>query len=201
MTWLKGFNFRQTSGYVTDGANETYVVGDSYPTTRNGVTFGWESGLGGVVNRSTGVDRRLAGINYVFNDGGAHVFRVDLPNAGSYVLNAAFGDTTGGNGIPQSSKFQDGSTSLWTNSVTFNESPGWVDAVGNQHTTASDWVANNSPATFTCATTILRVAQGFVNNGNASRIAHLFVTSAAPPVIPARFLHRQQSIGLGLGVA
>ena len=37
-----GFNFRATSGFVTDAGDETYDVGSAYPVTRTGRTFGWE---------------------------------------------------------------------------------------------------------------------------------------------------------------
>jgi hypothetical protein len=68
----KGLNFRAASDFVTDGAGETYVLaGDHYPVTRGGVTFGWvlDSQTVQAVNRNSGYDRRLAGINYMAGDG------------------------------------------------------------------------------------------------------------------------------------
>jgi len=93
MAWDKGFNFRGTSGYVTDGANETYVLlGDAYPVTRNGVTFGWLSAPSSGDRDST-IDRRLAGINYTANDGASQRdFQIDLPAAGDYIISLALGD-------------------------------------------------------------------------------------------------------------
>jgi hypothetical protein len=102
LSWDKGFNFRQTSGFVTDGANETYVLsGDSYPATRNGVTFGWEDAPSGDRDRNSGIDRRLAGMNFVSSAAGASAyrFRVDLPAAGDYAVRLAIGDEANGSNV------------------------------------------------------------------------------------------------------
>lgn len=90
-----GINFRSTAGYVTDGANETYCSADGYPTTRGGATFGW-SAVDGARDRTTIVDRRLAGVNFV-NTIGAN-FRLDLPATGSYDVHVAAGDASTSNG-------------------------------------------------------------------------------------------------------
>lgn len=89
-----GFNFRATSGYVTDGTNETYVLAtDSYPTTRGGFTFGYVGTPGESRDRDSGVDRRLAGIHQADNATAQYTFRVDLTSAGSYNVSIANGDT------------------------------------------------------------------------------------------------------------
>jgi hypothetical protein len=98
-------NFRSTSGYVTDGAGQTYVLAtDTYPTTRGGVTFGWETpGPTGHANRSTSLDVRLAGIGYRVNSSGgaAGIFRVALPATGTYNLRLAMGDANYSHTTPQ----------------------------------------------------------------------------------------------------
>src|SRR5678816_4027126 len=96
-----GFNFRATSGFVTDGAEQTYVLtADTYPTTRGGFTFGWVilNDSPTAVDRDSGIDVRLAGINYLPGYGGVGIlsqsyFRVDLPTTGSYTIHLALGDT------------------------------------------------------------------------------------------------------------
>jgi hypothetical protein len=142
-----GLNFRQTSTYVTDGANETYVLGtDSYPTTRAGVTFGYTAGFSSAStrNRSTSVDRRLAGIHF---DGGTAdaVFRVDLPAAGVYEVRMAMGDAAGANGY--GCDLTDGISTLISIA---NGSNGTVftDATAARHT-AADWPTDNVAATVT----------------------------------------------------
>src|SRR5205809_595690 len=94
MSWDKGFNFRDSIGYVTDGTNETYVrdTGDVYPVTRNAVTFGWNSNLGGA-DRNSAIDRRLAGLNYS-SPGTSFTFQVDLTAPGTYDISLALGDAT-----------------------------------------------------------------------------------------------------------
>ena len=64
--WAIGFDFRASSNYVTDPAGDTYVLpSTAYPTTFNGVNFGWTNvSLVQARNRSTGVDPRLAGMNF-----------------------------------------------------------------------------------------------------------------------------------------
>src|SRR5581483_4227258 len=60
--WQQGFDFRATSTYVTDPPTSTYVLaGTSYPTSRNGATFGWaNTALVQSRDRNTMVDPRLA---------------------------------------------------------------------------------------------------------------------------------------------
>ena len=112
MSFDIGINFRATSGYVTDGANETYCLGDVYPTTRGGVTFGWDASLsGGTRDRNSGLDRRLAGINYIAAASG-QFFRIDLPSSGSADVHIAAGDA--GAGTVKAWDLQDNTTTFKT---------------------------------------------------------------------------------------
>ena len=92
-SWQQGFNFRSTAAYVTDPANTTHVLATTaYPTKGGNATFGWQNtSLVQSRDRSTGVDPRLAGINYA-NNGSPATFYVDLPSAGSYNVSLAMGD-------------------------------------------------------------------------------------------------------------
>ena len=92
-TWQQGFDFRNTANFVKDPPGATYVLSTTaYPTTVNAVGFGWTNpSLVEARDRSTGVDPRLAGINYAVN-GSQVTFYVDLPAAGTYNLALAMGD-------------------------------------------------------------------------------------------------------------
>jgi hypothetical protein len=105
MPWIKGFDFRQTITYIDDitpgqvtaeaAAGRTYVLEgagiDAYPTTRNGVTFGWlNTAVSATRNRNAAIDYRLSGVS--FNNGGISDVRVDLPAAGDYLVRLAAGD-------------------------------------------------------------------------------------------------------------
>lgn len=92
MSLAVGFNFRATSGFVTDGANESAVLGDLfYPSSYgNGATAGWNS-LPSTIDINNTVDRRLAGCNFTGPVAGAKTFTVDLPSTGSYILDLAYG--------------------------------------------------------------------------------------------------------------
>src|SRR5262245_50094126 len=99
MAWTKGFNFRSTSGFVTDAADDTYVLtngsnqGEQYPTTRNSVTFGYTSLVTlGDRDRNAGNNAKLAGIHFPDTEANETIFRVDLPATGNYRVRLAMGD-------------------------------------------------------------------------------------------------------------
>jgi hypothetical protein len=195
MTWDKGFNFRGTSGYVTDGTDETYVLGDSYPTTRNGVTFGWDAGVYAYDEYSS-YDRRLVGANRGGYDTTRH-FRVDLPAAGNYLIRAAFGSVNIGSAI--AAAFLDDAAVLSSVNGEHGSSE-WRDATGALRGWVT-WAAENASVTYTFASTTLRVRH--INNNtiwNLSSTAHIFLSQEEggdPPAvsIPVIMAHlRQQGI-------
>jgi len=151
-----GFNFRGTSGYVTDGLNETYVLGlaDTYPTLRGGVTFGWVTlGAGGVADRNNALDRRLAGVNF---GSGAPTsdFRVDLPASGAYVIHLGLGDAGGGSGGNHFTVVvKDDTTPVLTLTSILLVSNQTFDATGTSYPFAT-WAANEVGVTKTFASTI-----------------------------------------------
>ncbi len=165
------FNFRSTSTFVTDGAGETYVLGDVYPTVRDGLTFGWASSLS-KIDRSTSV-ARLAGGNFIAS--GTREFRVDLDFAGNYVIEAAFGDDGA-----QHTDFD-----LIDNTTVFKSVTGtagataakeYLDANGIIRTSRTDWVNNNTSISRTFGSTIFKVK--IIDDGSANAIlSHLKITS------------------------
>jgi hypothetical protein len=178
----KGFNFRNTQPYVTDGANEASVLGDGYSTTKNGVTFGWET-VSQIRDRVAGNDRRLAGSNQVVNNGTQIAFRVDLPAAGTYQIHLALGDA----GSAQSDEYlqiKDNTTVLMTidKRGAGTAIQQFYDATGALLTNTT-WPTSEAPVTLTFASTILRVVIGTPTAaGNSSSLAHLRIVQGAGAV-------------------
>lgn len=174
MSWDKGFNFRATSGFVVDGANETYVLGDAYPTTRNTVTFGWGTALP-TADRAGGIDRRLAGINY---NNATTTFQIDLPSTGTYVIHMAAGDQGGGGTNSSNIEFKDGSTSLFN--VTFDPpSANFWDATGASYNYLN-WPGSEVGVSKVFATTTLNVV---MTSPGYWTLAHIFVSQQTTVVV------------------
>ena len=175
----KGVNFRNTSGYVTDGTNETYsrsyTEGDIFPVSRGGLTFGWEdSGSLGSIDRDSGTDRRFAGICYVINGSGVQrTWRWDI-TPGIYPVRIALGDI----GFAQNANYAeiiDGSSVLQTISGSSGAGQ-FLDATNVLRTSASDWTSNNQPLQCNISSGILRIKLGHPSsNADASTLAHIFI--------------------------
>ena len=188
-TWQAGFDFRSTQGFVTDPPGNNYVLAANtmYPTTGNGVTFGWTSTgnkqLAGL-DRNATVDPRLAGMNYVPNNVTPAVFQVDLPTPGVYNVSLAIGDS-GNFSMCASCKieFRDGSNSLFVLTVSGGIALGsFVDANGNVWSAAS-WPTSNTTRQITLSGTHLTVLLG-TGTGNASTasiLSFLGISSGGAP--------------------
>jgi hypothetical protein len=184
----KGFNLRAspTGGGVTDGPNETYVLSsDAYPTTRNGVTFGWTTAPDGDSEFGPTVDRRLTGYNYKQNTGTQAVFRIDLPSSGSYAISIALGGHVGR--AYQYVQVSDGATPV----LTIDDSNGtaadhWDDATGAD-LDATSWPAGEAPVTVALSGSTLNIALGSpAAQSDFSTLAHVFVSLVAAPPAPPR---------------
>ncbi len=177
MAFDKGFDFRQTSGFVTDPANCTYVLsGDTYPVTRNGVTFGWTGSLTFMSDRdrNSGIDPRLAGLNV---DGFENaVFQIDLPASGTYLISLAGGDAS--NPGKCDVTFKDGGTTLFNVSDLALANGFFLDAVGNSYDAAT-WPGSNTPKLVTLAGSTLTML--LTNISLSNQIVHIFVSQSAPP--------------------
>jgi hypothetical protein len=181
-SWDKGFDFRATAGYVTDPTNCTYVLGSSsgdlYPTTRNGVTFGWvvSSGNSYGDDIDSGVDARLAGVVDRGTYGDGPTFRIDLPATGTYNVSLAVG-WEAGNNVPDIIA-KDNTTAF----ITFPDTstiPAFMDATLTARSSVADWVANNVAVSHTFTSTILNIAlstRAGALSGTAA-LAHLFVST------------------------
>ncbi len=180
-TWQQGFDFRNTSTFVTDPSGDTFVgPTTAYPTKNNEGTFGWvKTSPVQARDRSTAVDPRLAGINFA-NNGAPATFYVDLPSPGTYNLSLALGDA----GYQQcwvqcQIQFLDGSVVLAT--VTGGSvNPGYFyDATGKVWSAAA-WPASNLSQQVTLTGTRLTVVVGTNKaTGDFTTIAFLEVTQVS----------------------
>lgn len=166
-----GFDFRATSGYVTDPANTQFV---SDATAYNGTTAcvgnqsvicGWEGTANGSRDRSTSVDARLAGLVFIDNNSATPCFRVDLPSAGTYSIRLALGDDS--NSQNNKLTIKDNTTVLATiGSPTVTSAAHFLDATGTDYSSTS-WPGGNTAINLTFSTTILRACLG-ANNGDST---------------------------------
>ena len=177
MPWLKGFDFRLTAGFVTDPADCTYVLEtDSYPTTRNGVTFGWEVSPAGGRDRDSGSDPRLAGIN---QGNGIGTFRVDLPAAGKHDISLAMGDLSNTQEGTQVI-VRDNTTPVLTIGPHDTAVAEFYDATDTPYTAAA-WPANNDAVRVTFGSSVLRLTLETATSNSV--IAHLFIAQVGPRFI------------------
>lgn len=178
MAYPQGINFRQTLAFVTDGANESWDhavgAGGTYPhTTAQGNTVGWEGAVGNDRDRSSSVDRRLAGV--CFTSSVQADYRFDLPAAGSYNVRFAAGDMGSVNDTLWS--LLDTTTSLATLTTGTNVTTGSFKDATNAVLTAAAWPGSNTLVNKTFSTTICRFRGSAA--GAANMIAHAYVEAAA----------------------
>jgi hypothetical protein len=181
MAFPQGVNFRDSAGFVTDGTNEDWEKGSNsgsqtYPkTSAQGNTYGTEgASTFSAVDRNSGVDRRLAGINYTSTIG--TTWRIDLPSAGNYNVRFAAGDYSFSNNTDWD--IYDGTTKLAA--LTTGSTSGgqrWKDA-NNVEYTAATWPTSNQPKSFTFATTICRIKTA--NSSGNAVVSHFYIESASP---------------------
>jgi hypothetical protein len=168
-----GFNFRETAGYVTDGASQTYVIRDTYPTTRAGFTFGWTD-ITNVIhqNRTLANDVRLAGINYL-PAGVTADFKVDLGalgGPGDFDIRIALGDPASAF-IGQNLVVKDNTTTLFTIGGSQNNNE-FIDA-SNVVRTAAAWPGSNIATRVTVTSSFLVFTLG---GSSYNTLAHIEIS-------------------------
>lgn len=180
-----GFDFRSTSGYVTDSAGYTYVLKtDTYPTTRGGFTFGWVLDNQNTfdADRNNTFDARIAGINFVSgaNTGtpiGNTYFRVDLLSAGTYSIELAIGDTSAQTN--QYVSVRDTTTALFVVGPANTSASHWLDANATDLTNVT-WPTTEAAKTGQVfATTQLRLYPGNITSTDATTVSHLRIVRTA----------------------
>lgn len=165
-----GFQFRADA--ITPEANNTYVAGDIYPTSRiplgqsASISFGWDRTPSDRNNRSTGV-AILNGDNEFTNNYIPGLFRIDLPAAGTYKIWIGLGDQY--DRSYQYLQILDDSTVV----ATIDKSSGtlagqYYDATGTLRTSASDWYTNYSTGyiTHTFSSSVLYIKVGAPSAGS-----------------------------------
>jgi hypothetical protein len=169
---FQGINFRTTSGFVTDGGTDTYSLGEAYPITRGGVTFGWDTDItANTRDRGGTSDVRLAGLNFHANGGGVSIFRIDLPlGTGTYDIKAAFGDT-GGSEV-QNFVFKDGGSAFKTVTGIATAVGFFTDANGSATMSDTAWVGSNVAITHTFTSSIFTIEVGGAGT-NVTTINHV----------------------------
>jgi len=180
-SWQQGFDFRNTATFVTDPPGATYVLPTTaYPTTFNGVTFGWvkTSPVRGR-DRNASLDPRLAGINFAYN-GSPATFYVDLPSPGTYNLSLALGDAGYQQCYAQCQiQFFDGNTLLFTLARGRTLAGYFYDAAGNNWS-AAQWPTDNLSQQVTVAGMRLTVVVGLSqSNGDITPLAFLGVAQVS----------------------
>lgn len=181
MSYDIAVNFRATSGFVTDGANETYSLGEAYPTTRSSKTFGWSSSIVGQGrDRNSGIDRRLAGINYLANNVTTE-FRLDLPATGIADIHIACGDASSVNHAKW--EIYDDSTLIATidKMPNFASNEQYLDASNVVRLSAAAWTSSEVAISHTFSSQILRIRppSGGSGGANVNVIAHVRVVQSA----------------------
>lgn len=192
--WIKGFNFRDSSGYCTDPANHTYFLsldgggsGDGYPTTRNTVTFGQTSTQGDSRrDRDSGLDCRLAGVTFKANsDATPGVFQVDLPATGDYIFCLAAGDAFN---VGTNTKIQVFDNTSGFSAITDASVAGgaFMDATGVERADAATWVSSNACVTYTFTTTtaVVKVGYGDGSTSGNTYLAHFSLEQVAADNLP-----------------
>ncbi len=179
----QGFDFRNTSTFVTDPSGDTYVLpATKYPTLVNGVSFGWvNTYLVQGRDRNAKLDPRLAGVNLITN-GSPATFYVDLPSPGTYNLSLAMGDAGYEECWVQCQiQFLDGNTVLATITEGVTNLRYFYDAVGNNWSAAA-WPGSNVSQQVTLTGTRLTVIVGTNQvTGDFTPIAFLGVAQVSGP--------------------
>ena len=189
MAWgtTKGFNFRSTLAFVTDGTNEQAVLGEQYPQTTtiggDSVVWGWDSNME-LRNRNSTNDRRLAGNTFIAAGTVDAIFRVDLPATGEYKLRLSLGDAT--YSALQWCDVRDNTT------VLYNVGGGTITTAANSfldanavERTAANWPGSNTQKQSTFSSTILRVVVRAVASAVQGRITHLEIEQVIAAANPA----------------
>lgn len=183
MSFDMGFNFRGSSGYVTDAAYAVPVLGEGYPhtyTNGNGQSVNAGGGVSPLDRDSTN-DPRIAGINYNPNSNGVRTFQVDLssgsaPGAVTYTIDLAVGDASASH--PQWFQVKDSSTVLIDGSgggsgIT-TATDEYVDATLAKVTATTSWTGATVDKTF--ATTTVNLDHGNTGLSDVTSLAHFRLT-------------------------
>lgn len=170
-----GFNFRDSSGYVTDDPSETYVLGETTSTTRGGATFQWDSCPDCRRNRDSGVDRRLAGVNQRSNVGTQITWTLTI-DPGTYTVCLALGDATNDQAYQRVDIYDDASLLFSVVDTDGTTAANFDDANGTNRSAAA-WPGSHACKTGQVfASTSMKLKLGSTTAQSASStIAHFYM--------------------------
>lgn len=192
MTLPITFNFRNTLGFfggsgLPDTGSQWGIDASThaseYPVHNQGVTYGWNADAPSFAqgrDRNSGQGFQFGGWVNSNVEATPIKFRVDLPSAGSYVLNLAFGDENYSASID--AYIFDNTTQLAHISGTTGGANQFLDAAGNNRTSPTDWTNNNASITLTFSTTTLLIQLGDGVSTNADIVT--FTLSTGGPTVP-----------------
>lgn len=180
-----GIAQRASSAYVTDAGGETYSLGEAYPITRAGETFGWSvDSTGNARDRDT-LRPKTAGIVFHVNGSGTRYFRWDKP-AGTYTVRVAIGDSS--NNQIHKLVIRDGVGGSVLATITGSTGVAeWLDATGVLRAgydgiTQSIWERDNVALSLTNASGAFVFEIGDAAGGSAATtLAYVSVVAAAAP--------------------
>ncbi len=179
-----GFNFRTTRAFVTDSANYNFISDTmTTPATTNGITYNWVSGNdpdtlgGGSRDRNSGIDVRLAGMNFCGNQISSAIFHMCGFTAGAYTFQMGYGDA-GGNQQNNYLSLQnsDGTLLVGPLHVTTLATPTFGDAAGATYSAAA-WPGSEATVNGTITTSCINLwmGSGLTTDGTNSTIDTLFI--------------------------
>lgn len=188
MSFNQKYNFRDTVGFVTDGAGALWGGKSAYPQTHpvDGNSYGWArtSDLD-YRDRNNGSDVRLAGFAFMQDNVATNQFIVQLPAPGTYKIRIALGDFNYAK-LNQCYRIYDNTTLLHTGTyLDATAGSHWFDATDVERTSPTDWVTNNVEATYTFATTTFKIDIGdpaALGVGDITALSHLQIVD-----VPAAF--------------
>ena len=164
-TPIASINFRNTSGFVTDGTNETYSLGEAFPTTRAGVTFGFDYAIpSSTADRSNTNDPRYAGA--VIENGVG--FTITLPASGVYKVNVVIGDPFGFSTTNQFTIY-DNTTSLLASGALATTTDVY-DINQTSYASFAAYLAGTTPMSLTFSSTTFKLILDGASNGSLTNI-------------------------------
>lgn len=162
-TFPLGIDFRNSkagpAGFVGDPSGYVYEISHFVADYTSAQGWGYESAPSACtpIDRTGTVDPRLAGSIKVPNSG-TQSFRIDLPAAGTYLINLGAGDASFA--FVQSIAIQDNTTTIATVcSAQATAAGSFVDATGVNRTAAA-WPGSNAALSLTFSSTIMRLVFG-----------------------------------------
>lgn len=181
--WTKiGMNFRATAIFVTDGADEIPILGETSPTVKGGVTYVWSNCTDCTRDRLNTNDRRLAGMHQTDNGGTQDVLTVTLSQPGTYTICLALGEANSTQGYQRVDVLDDVTPLFSVIDADGTADNHFDDATGVDRTNVT-WPTDHVCQTGqVVASTSLVVKLGATTaQANASTLAHLYIELEVAP--------------------